>query len=330
MLRDQSPFIQCLLGTGFTWLVTAAGASLVFVFRSANQKLLDYSLGFGAGVMTAASFWSLLDPAFKIAREEHYINKHLNFLLVIIGFLFGGLFVHMTDLLLPSLTSKQVFQFISNKKTDEYKRKPEQGTLTSLKMNPAIRLRVKQNRDAKIKIHEPIGDSPMEEVKEFPINHNDEQAKWRRLLLLIIAVTVHNFPEGLAVGVGFGSIPTSQNPILSFNHARNLAIGIGIQNFPEGLAISLPLRSFGIGSFRAFWYGQLSGLVEIVAGILGVFFVQLANFLLPFALSFAAGAMLFVVFNEIVPEISPQNRTKSSWWIMGGFTIMMVLDVVFN
>jgi len=166
----------------------------------------------------------------------------------------------------------------------------------------------------------------MEEIKEF---HN-ERTKWHRLLLLIIAVTLHNFPEGLAVGVGFGSIAASTNPTLAFNHARNLAVGIGIQNFPEGLVISLPLRSFGMGSLKAFWYGQLSGLTEIIAGILGVYFVQLAYCLLPFSLSFAAGAMLFVVFNEIIPEITPQNRTISSWWVMGGFTIMMILDVVFS
>ncbi|CAF3986271.1 unnamed protein product, partial [Rotaria magnacalcarata] len=121
---------------------------------------------------------------------------------------------------------------------------------------------------------------------------------------------------GMAVGVAFGSIPSSSNATLAFNHARNLAVGIGIQNFPEGLAISLPLRSFGIGSFRAFWYGQLSGLVEVLAGVIGVCFVQLANCLLPFALSFAAGAMLFVVFNEIIPEITPQNRTMSSWCVI--------------
>ncbi|CAF0964026.1 unnamed protein product [Adineta ricciae] len=315
MLRDQPPFIQCLLGTGFTWFVTAAGAALVFIFRSTNQKLLDYSLGFGAGVMTAASFWSLLDPAFRIAREESHLDHRVNFCLIILGFLFGGLFVHTTDLLLPSITSKQVFQVISNKKTDEYKIKKPDNACSTLKMNSAVRSRLKRNHDGKNRFHTPIGDSPMDESKNF-IENNEEQTKWHRLLLLIIAVTVHNFPEGLAVGVGFGSISSSNNATSAFNQARNLAVGIGIQNFPEGLAISLPLRSFGIGSGKAFWYGQLSGLVEIVAGILGVCFVQLANSLLPFALSFAAGAMLFVVFNEIIPEITSQNRTMSSWWLM--------------
>lgn len=233
--------------------------------------------------MTAASFWSLLDPAFRIAHEENFISTEVNFFLIFNGFLLGAAFVYMTDLLLPSFESKDVFKLISKKKFDDNEEKVRQ-----------------------------------------------EKHKWNRLLLLIIAVTVHNFPEGLAVGVGFGSIPTSNNATSAFNNARNLAVGIGIQNFPEGLAISLPLRSFGVGSFKAFWFGQLSGLVEVFAGLLGVFFVQLSHSVLPFALSFAAGAMLFVVFNEIIPEISPSNRTISSWCVIAGFTIMMMLDVIFG
>ncbi|CAF0916171.1 unnamed protein product [Rotaria sp. Silwood1] len=293
-------------GTGFTWFVTAAGAALVFIFHSANQKLLDYSLGFGAGVMTAASFWSLLEPAFKIAHEQNFINIQLNFILIIIGFLLGALFVYMADLLLPSITSKQLFQCVSNNKTHEQKLKNHQDNLSNLKIHSAVRSRLKRNQELTKQAHRPVGDSPIEEIKEININTN-ERTKWHRLLLLIIAVTVHNFPEGMAVGVAFGSIASSSNATLSFNHARKLALGIGIQNFPEGLAISLPLRSFGIGCFKAFWYGQLSGLVEIIAGLLGVCFVQLANCLLPFSLSFAAGAMLFVVFNEIIPEITPSH-----------------------
>ncbi|CAF1264852.1 unnamed protein product [Rotaria sordida] len=329
MLRDQSPFIQCLLGTGFTWFVTALGASLVFIFHSSNQKLLDYSLGFGAGVMTAASFWSLLEPAFKIAFEQNYISIQLNFLLIIIGFLLGALFVYMADLLLPSITSKQAFQYLSNKKNNEIKLKKHQDNISNLKTHSIVRERLKHSQDLTKQADLPNGDNSIEEINDID-RKTDERTKWHRLLLLIIAVTVHNFPEGMAVGVGFGSIPSSNNATLAFNHARNLAIGIGIQNFPEGLAVSLPLRSFGIGTFKAFWYGQLSGLVEIVAGLLGVYFVQLANCLLPFALSFAAGAMLFVVFNEIIPNITPQHRTISSWCVMGGFTIMMILDVLFG
>ena len=190
--------------------------------------------------MTAASFWSLLDPAFRIAREESHIDHRVNFCLIIFGFLFGGLFVHTTDLLLPSITSKQVFQVISNKKTDEYKTKQSTDVYSTLKMNSAVRSRLKRNHDGENRFHTPIGDSPMVESKNF-IENNEEQTKWHRLLLLIIAVTVHNFPgkrirekfnrimfhltviiiaEGLAVGVGFGSISSSNNATSAFNQAR--------------------------------------------------------------------------------------------------------------
>ena len=145
--------------------------------------------------MTAASFWSLLNPAFKIAHEHNYINSQLNFLLIVIGFLLGGLFVHVADVLLPSITSKQMFHVISHKKTDDdIKTKSPQQTISNLKINPAVHSRLKRNQDLKGRLHVPIGDSPMEEVKDMHLNNNDERTKWHRLLLLIIAVTLHNFP----------------------------------------------------------------------------------------------------------------------------------------
>jgi zinc transporter ZupT len=137
--------------------------------------------------MTAASFWSLLQPAFRIAHEQNYINSQLNFALIIVGFLLGGLFVYLTDLLLPSITSKQMFSYTPKKKNEELKLKNHQDNLTNFKINSAVRSRIKRNQD---KLHTPIGDSPMDEVKEI----TDEQTKWHRLLLLIIAVTLHNFP----------------------------------------------------------------------------------------------------------------------------------------
>ncbi len=143
--------------------------------------------------MTAASFWSLLEPAFKIAREESYINSQLNFLLIIFGFLLGASFVYMTDLLLPSITSKQIFSYIPKKKIDEFKVKNHQDNIGNFKINSTIRSRLKRNENSKNKLHIPIGDSPMEETKEININNN-ERIKWHRLLLLIIAVTLHNFP----------------------------------------------------------------------------------------------------------------------------------------
>ncbi|NWW70137.1 S39AB protein, partial [Climacteris rufus] len=151
-------------------------------------------------------------------------------------------------------------------------------------------------------------------------------SSWRRILLMILAITIHNIPEGLAVGVGFGAIGKSVSA--TFQSARNLAIGVGIQNFPEGLAVSLPLRGAGFSTWRAFWYGQLSGMVEPLAGVLGAFAVVLAEPLLPYALGFAAGAMVYVVMDDIIPEAHTSGNGKlASWSSILGFVVMMSLDV---
>uniref|UniRef100_A0A8C8WT83 Zinc transporter ZIP11 n=1 Tax=Panthera leo TaxID=9689 RepID=A0A8C8WT83_PANLE len=149
---------------------------------------------------------------------------------------------------------------------------------------------------------------------------------WRRIALLILAITIHNIPEGLAVGVGFGAVEKTASA--TFESARNLAIGIGIQNFPEGLAVSLPLRGAGFSPWRAFWYGQLSGMVEPLAGVFGAFAVVLAEPLLPYALAFAAGAMVYVVMDDIIPEAQISGNGKlASWTSILGFVVMMSLDV---
>ncbi|XP_068769964.1 zinc transporter ZIP11 isoform X5 [Struthio camelus] len=151
-------------------------------------------------------------------------------------------------------------------------------------------------------------------------------SSWRRIMLMILAITIHNVPEGLAVGVGFGAIGKSASA--TFQSARNLAIGIGIQNFPEGLAVSLPLRGAGFSTWRAFWYGQLSGMVEPLAGIFGAFAVVVAEPLLPYALGFAAGAMVYVVMDDIIPEAQTSGNGKlASWTSILGFVVMMSLDV---
>ncbi|XP_029977556.1 zinc transporter ZIP11-like isoform X2 [Sphaeramia orbicularis] len=160
--------------------------------------------------------------------------------------------------------------------------------------------------------------------------HQDQSrqtgSSWRRILLLILAITIHNIPEGLAVGVGFGAIGKTSSA--TFESARNLAIGIGIQNFPEGLAVSLPLRGSGVSTWKAFWYGQLSGMVEPVAGLLGAVAVVLAEPLLPYALAFAAGAMVYVVVDDIIPEAQVSgNGRLASWTSILGFVVMMSLDV---
>ncbi|NXE15130.1 S39AB protein, partial [Lophotis ruficrista] len=151
-------------------------------------------------------------------------------------------------------------------------------------------------------------------------------SSWRRIMLMILAITIHNVPEGLAVGVGFGAIGKSASA--TFQSARNLAIGIGIQNFPEGLAVSLPLRGAGFSTWKAFWYGQLSGMVEPLAGIFGAFAVVVAEPLLPYALGFAAGAMVYVVMDDIIPEAQTSGNGKlASWTSILGFVVMMSLDV---
>ena len=149
---------------------------------------------------------------------------------------------------------------------------------------------------------------------------------WRRILLLVIAITLHNLPEGLAVGVAFGSLGIGNST--TFEKARMVAIGIGLQNFPEGLAVSLPLRREKVGLFKSFWYGQLSGMVEPIAGVIGALVVQQARTILPYALSFAAGAMIYVVVDSLVPEANAAgNRRATTWGTMLGFVVMMAMDV---
>lgn len=137
-------------------------------------------------------------------------------------------------------------------------------------------------------------------ASEEALNQASALSQWKRIMLLVIAITVHNIPEGLAVGVSFGAIGNTESA--TFESARNLAIGIGIQNFPEGLAVSLPLHAAGFSMFRAFWYGQLSGMVEPIFGVLGAVAVTVASLILPYALSFAAGAMIYIVADDILPE----------------------------
>lgn len=151
-------------------------------------------------------------------------------------------------------------------------------------------------------------------------------AHWKRIMLLVVAITVHNIPEGLAVGVSFGAIGTT--PSATFEAARNLAIGIGIQNFPEGLAVSVPLHAAGFSLGRAFWYGQLSGMVEPIFGVLGAVAVTVATLVLPYALSFAAGAMIYIVADDILPEAHASgNGQLATWGAIVGFIVMMCLDV---
>jgi ZIP family zinc transporter len=261
---QQSPIFQAFLATTFTWAVTAAGSALVFVFRDVNRKVLDGMMGFAAGVMIAASFWSLLAPAIEMVAEQGGIR----WIPPVIGFLSGGLFLLLIDRVLPHLH---------------------------------------------------IG-FPRDEAEGL-------RTTWKRSVLLVLAITLHNIPEGLAVGVAFGAV-ASGLPSATLGGAMALAVGIGIQNFPEGTSVSVPLRREGMKAGKAFWYGQLSGVVEPIAGVLGALAALYVRPLLPYALSFAAGAMIFVVVEELIPESQLDKNTDiATIFAMVGFAVMMTLDV---
>ncbi len=265
--RTVDPVWQAFAATCFTWGVTALGASAVFFFREIRRSVLDGMLGFTAGVMIAASFWSLLAPAIELARESGLPP----WFPAATGFLTGAGFLWVVDKTLPHLH---------------------------------------------------LG-FPTQEAEGPP-------TQWRRSVLLVLAITIHNFPEGLAVGVAFGALGAGF-PQASLGAAVALAIGIGIQNFPEGLAVSVPLRREGLSRLKSFWYGQLSGAVEPLAGILGAFAVVSVRGLLPYALAFAAGAMIYVVVEELIPE--SQLKSQSDVSTIGailGFVVMMTLDVALS
>ncbi|EDO40021.1 predicted protein [Nematostella vectensis] len=325
MIRGYSPVTQAFLGTLFTWAVTAAGAGLVFVFKSGQRKVLDGSLGFAAGVMLAASYWSLLNPAIEMAESSGYYGENgwLSFIPVSIGFTLGAAFVYGADYMMSYLGIESLAGSLTPVDSITKKQDPENEVHLSITNRQANDIKPSVTKRK-------MTTKPTNNITESEQNttESDSQklASWRRIMLLIIAITVHNIPEGLAVGVGFGAI--SKSPSATFENARNLAIGIGIQNFPEGLAVSLPLRASGISVWWSFWYGQLSGMVEPIAGILGAFAVTLAEPVLPYALSFAAGAMVYVVVDDIIPEAQTSGNGKlASWTTILGFVIMMSLDV---
>ena len=249
---------QALIATLFTWGVTALGASLVFMFKKVNKNVMDSMLGFAAGVMIAASFFSLISPAILMAESLNMIP----WLIVTLGFLAGGLLL-----------------FIGDKIYDKYNSK---------------------------------------------IKKNDN---FKRSLMLVFSITLHNIPEGLAVGFAFGSLKYGIEGA-TLAAACLLALGIGIQNFPEGTAVSVPLRREGLSRKKAFLYGQLSGIVEPISGVIGALLVLKIRHLLPFLLSFAAGAMIYVVVQELIPE-SQTNKKKDlmALFTLIGFSIMMILDV---
>ena len=262
--QNLNPISQAFIATSFTWGVTALGAALVFLSRNVNLKVLDGMLGFAAGVMIAASYWSLLAPAIEMS-EGRGIPVWLP---PLTGFLLGGIFLRVIDRILPHLHS---------------------GFATE--------------------------------------NAEGIKTSWHRSTLLVLAITLHNIPEGLAVGVAFGAA-ASGLPSATLAGAIALAIGIGLQNFPEGVAVSMPLRREGMSKLKSFWYGQLSAIVEPAAGVIGAAIVLTSQAILPYALAFAAGAMIFVVVEELIPAAQHHGNTDiATMGAMLGFAVMMVLDV---
>jgi ZIP family zinc transporter len=267
MLGGLGPVWQALAGTTFTWAMTAFGAAAVYLKREMTCRFFDAALGFTAGIMLAASFWSLLAPAVEMSKG----GTLPAWFPAVTGFIIGAAFLRVLDSILPHLH-------------------------LGLPM-----------RDA-------------EGVK----------TSWHRSTLLIMAITLHNFPEGLAVGVAFGAAAAGF-PEASLTGAVALAIGIGIQNVPEGMAVSMPLRREGMSRFKSFFFGQLSGVAEPIAGVLGAAAVLMARPILPYAMAFAAGAMVYVVIEEVIPESQRcGNSDVSTIGAIIGFALMMFLDVAFG
>lgn len=333
MLQGYSSVFQALLGTFFTWAMTAAGAALVFVFSSGQRRILDGSLGFAAGVMLAASYWSLLAPAVEMATSSGGFGAFA-FFPVAVGFTLGAAFVYLADLLMPHLGAAEDPQTALALNLDPAlmkKKSDPEGPATLLFPERELSIRIDKSENGEVYQRKKVAIAGLPEgtAHSGPVQGNSGQpgvSSWRRIALLILAITIHNIPEGLAVGVGFGAVEKTASATLE--SARNLAIGIGIQNFPEGLAVSLPLRGAGFSTWRAFWYGQLSGMVEPLAGVFGAFAVVLAEPVLPYALAFAAGAMVYVVMDDIIPEAQMSGNGKlASWASILGFVVMMSLDV---
>ncbi len=258
----QSPALMGLCAGLITWIFTALGSAAVFLRRQFSRKTLDILLGFAAGVMLAASVWSLLLPALDLAKENW---GNWNFIPAAGGMIIGAACLRAIDYLLPH-------------------------------------------------IH-PL----MNESEGLGVAHVN------RHFLLILAITLHNIPEALAVGVAFGAVAI--DPELGFAGAFTLMLGIGLQNLPEGMAVSIPLLRDGCSRRRAFFYGQLSGIVEPIAALIGALLAATALAILPWAMAFAAGAMIFVTVEDVLPEAHASgNGDAATMGVIAGFVCMMCLD----
>lgn len=262
---NLAPIWQATLAGIFTWGITALGSSLVFLFHEMDEKLLAIMNGFAAGVMFAASYWSLLAPAITYAELGGY--GFWSFIPAVVGFLAGGIFLRIVDGVVPHLHMRA--QGLQEK----------EGVPTALSSTT----------------------------------------------LLFLAIMIHNIPEGLAIGVAFGAAGEGASTLTS---AVILALGIGLQNFPEGAALALPIRAEGSSKKHAFNMGQASALVEIVSATMGAWLVTQMTVILPYALAFAAGAMIFVCVEELIPSSQNNGHSEAATLaFMVGFAMMMTLDV---
>lgn len=261
----NSVVLPALAATLGTWFVTALGASAVIFFKDPKIKTMNLMLAISSGVMIAASFWSLLEPA--ISQAEKYL-KTPAWLVATVGFLGGAVFMWLIDKCINHMFLK--------------------------------------------------------------IQAEKNHSQITRIFMLVFSITLHNIPEGLAVGVAFGAVSSALDPQEAFMGAISIAVGIGLQNFPEGAAVSLPLRREGYSRVKSFLIGQASAIVEPIAGVIGALLVMKIKTILPFALSFAAGAMILVAVHELIPECQ-KDREKtpylSTMGIIMGFALMMLLDV---
>ena len=258
LLHQNVVFLALLAGL-FTWGCTIVGSAIVFFFKNISRKLLDIMMGFAAGVMIAASFWSA-----GYGKWSWFPAAA--------GFLLGGVALRLIDAVVPHL-------HLGND------------------------------------ISKAEGIQP-------------RKKKLSKTALLFLAITIHNFPEGLAVGVTFGALAGGNMTLAGLMGAIGLAIGIGLQNVPEGAALSIPIRADGKSRIKAFYWGSMSAIVEPIGAVMGAALVMWMMAIIPYALAFAAGAMIFVVTEELIPESQTNGNTDvTTLGLMVGFVVMMVMDV---
>lgn len=288
-------YLAVFIGTMITFLATTFGAAFVLFFKKINITLQRICMGFSSGIMIAASVWSLIIPSIEMSKELNYPS----FIPALVGLFIGTMFIYLLDKIIPHIHLNE---------------KKYEGSFF-----------VNIFRKNKLK--------KMKENKNIVLKHNDfiEKGKLKRTTLLMTAITLHNIPEGMAIGLAIALAFSNGNSQNNLWGAISLVVGMSLQNIPEGAAVSLPLRQAGFNKWKAFMYGALSGIVEPIGGMLSVLLVSIANLVLPYFLSFAAGAMIYVVVEELIPEshAGPKHSNIGVLTFMLGFAIMMCLDVAF-